>query len=108
MTEGRRRGGHGVSDGGTGPIRTPGDHSHDAIARRIRQIRSCWQLSQSDLGVICGTGKNTVSHWEHGRQRPTVSQLAPLVARTGLTLDWIYLGNSGGLPLEAARRLEVV
>lgn len=94
-----------MSDDRTGSIRPRGDHSHDAIARRMRQIRRCWQLSQSDLGVICGTKKNTVSHWEHGRQRPTIDRRAAPVARTGLTLDWIYLGNPGGLPLEVARRL---
>lgn len=80
-------------------------YTPEAIGARIKRVREAWEYSQADLGEICEVGKNTVSHWEHGRQRPTIPQMHRLTTATGLTLDWIYLGREGGLPLDAARRL---
>ena len=86
----------------------PEPHAPEVIATRIKLVRDRWGLSQTDLGTICGVGKNTVSHWEHGRQRPTVAQMHHLVQHTGLSLDWIYLGRQDGLSLATARKLGLV
>lgn len=83
-------------------------HDPEVVGDRIKRIREAWRMSQTELGEICGVKKNTVSHWENGRQRPTVAQMYLLCQATGLTLDWIYLGRDGGLPLDVARRLTLL
>ncbi|WP_412506177.1 helix-turn-helix domain-containing protein [Roseovarius sp. SYSU LYC5161] len=83
-------------------------HDDQLIGDRIKKIRSAWGLSQTEIGKICGVGKNTVSHWENGRQKPTIAQMYPVCQELDLTLDWIYLGRESGLSVAVARRLGLV
>lgn len=82
--------------------------SPEEIGRRIKRVRAAWKLSQVRLAAICQTGDNTVRHWEAGRQRPQIEHMERLVAETGLTLDWIYLGRWHTLPASVAAKLHVV
>lgn len=83
-------------------------YAPEVIGERVKLVRECWGLTQPDIGQICSVGKNTVSHWEHGRQKPTVAQMHALIEHTGLSLDWIYLGRTDGLSLGAARKLGIL
>ncbi len=80
-------------------------HSPQAIGARIRHIRRAFGLTQKQTGEICGTGHSTIGNWEQGTQKPTISQAQLLGEQLGLTLDYIFLGRIGGVPLDVARRL---
>lgn len=80
-------------------------HSPQAIGARIRHIRRVFNLTQKQAGEICGTGHSTIGNWELGLQKPTIAQAQRLGDRLGLTLDYIFLGRLGSVPLDIAQRL---
>lgn len=80
-------------------------HSPQAIGARVRHIRRAFKLTQKKTGEICGTGHSTIGNWELGLQKPTIAQAQRLADRLGLTLDYIFLGRLGGVPLDTAQRL---
>lgn len=65
---------------------------------RLEQARKAKQMSQEALGVGLGKdganmSKQAVSHWEKGRNEPSVSQLGLICARLGCSADWLILGR---------------
>lgn len=83
----------------------PPPDSPEAIGARIKHIRHVFGLTLKDTGEICNTGHSTVGNWEQARQKPTISQGRLLADHLGLTLDYIFLGRLGTVPLDTARRL---
>lgn len=80
-------------------------HAPKVIGARVRHIRRVFGLTLKEVGEICGTGHSTIGNWESGLQKPTIAQAQRLADRLGLTLDYIYLGRLGGVPLDVARKL---
>lgn len=79
-----------------------------AIARRLVATRLARGLSASELGGRSGIAKNTISMWEHARNRPSLDQVALIVPVLNVSLDWIYFGDDTGMDWELRNRIAEV
>ncbi len=72
---------------------------------RLKDARESKRLSQSGLGAAVDppVSKQLVSHWEHGRHVPDLTQLLALSEFLGVTLSWLALGTSDELSPGALR-----
>jgi transcriptional regulator with XRE-family HTH domain len=79
--------------------------SHPQIARRLRRVREIYGPSLTDF---CQEYKFSVSQWSNYESgfKPSLAVAEQLVAQIpGLTLDWIYRGETGGLTVIQAKIL---
>lgn len=79
--------------------------SLDAIARRLERTRLAMGLSQSEFAEKAGIARNTCNQWEKGKGRPQLDGAIALCNVYQLTLDWIYFGETSGLPYQVASKL---
>ena len=79
--------------------------SHPEIARRLRRVREIYGPS---LTGFCQEYKFSASQWSNYESgfKPSLAVAEQLVAQIpGLTLDWIYRGETGGLTVIQAKIL---
>lgn len=62
--------------------------TNEQLAERIKLLRESFNLSQWGLGRRIGTHKNTVCHWENGKQRPLNSKLKKLCNEFDIPMYW--------------------
>ena len=69
-----------------------------AIAERLRHIMEVLGDSQVLFAKRTGMTQQALNNWLQARQRPGLNQAIKICRRTGVTLDYIYLGDVSGLP----------
>jgi len=62
------------------------------IGARLREEREKVGLSQTELGMIGGVGRNTQASYEKGQQHPTTAYLL-LVREKGVDIAYILTGR---------------
>ena len=67
------------------------------VGERIRRVRTAHRLTKVDFARMCDISRIALSHWEAGKQRPKIDAAAKIVGVFGLTLDYLYLGDTGAL-----------
>lgn len=65
-------------------------------ARRCIALRTLFATSQAEFCRAVGIAQNTWNQYEHGR-RPSLDMALQLRTHTGVSLDWLYLGDNSGL-----------
>ncbi|NIA67802.1 helix-turn-helix transcriptional regulator [Pelagibius litoralis] len=83
----------------------PTTRNVNAIAERLRVTRDALGLSQAEMCRGSGIATNTYNQWEKGRGRPELDKAILICDAYGLTLDWIYLGDSSGLPYRLIEKI---
>ena len=78
------------------------------IAFRLRSTREALELTPTELCKQVGIRTNTWSQWENGKGRPELDKGLLLCDKLGVTLDWIYRGDPGGLPVRIASKLRIL
>lgn len=73
------------------------------IGRRLRASREALGLPQKALYKPLRVGKSTWSMWEIGDRLPDPLAMARFCNTHGVSLDWIYRGDTSGLPSELRR-----
>jgi DNA-binding XRE family transcriptional regulator len=80
--------------------------SFEAIGRRLLATRLALGFeSQLEFATAAGVSPQALNNYERGRSRPSLEIALSLCDRFGLTLDWIYRGDAGGLPHRLAQTL---
>ena len=83
--------------------RVPDVKRISAIAERLRLTRAALDYeSQAEFALKAGIQPNTYNQYEQAKGRPSLDNALNLCATYGLTLDWIFRGDPGGLPLRIA------
>ena len=77
---------------------TDGGRSNQDIARRITALRTALGHNQSAFAALVGVSQPAMNNYESGLRRPDLDVAVKIHQRTGVTLDWLYLGNRSGLP----------
>ena len=79
------------------------------VAKRLKALMSLSEVETvEEFGRMIGVERNRMSGWLNGYNLPPVPQAAALVDKAiewdapGLTLDWLYLGIAGAVPLKTA------
>ena len=89
----------------------PRHESRDEEKARLSACCACewhWLGRKVEFCVRFGFTVPQWSNYENGRPIGKAAALKLVSKIHGLTLDWIYLGNSSGLTMEMAKRLGVL
>lgn len=73
---------------------------HADIGSRLEKVRKAWDLDQTRFAEGIGVESNTYSGWESGQKRIGIDSAMELKRVYGATLDYIYTGDHGTLPLD--------
>jgi transcriptional regulator with XRE-family HTH domain len=77
-----------------------------AIGQRLAALRQALGFTNaSAFARLVGLSVTTLQNYEAGIRRPDVGNAILICRATGVTLDWIYQGLTGGLPVHIASRL---
>lgn len=90
----------------------PGDMPDQAAStllaqfgQRLIQARAARGYTQSALARALNVRAGRVHTWESGRNYPSVPELWNLLTLLGVTSDWLYFGETGGLTTETYKSL---
>jgi transcriptional regulator with XRE-family HTH domain len=75
-----------------------GGRSLADIGKRIVLLREALGYGQGAFAQLTGLTQSGLSNYEAGTRRPEIDKAIQIVQKTGVTLDWIYLGDRAGLP----------
>jgi len=81
-----------------------GRHNTD-IARRIVALRTMLGHNQSAFAQLVEVSQPAMNNYETGLRRPDLDVAVRINQKTGVTLDWLYLGVRSGLPAHLSERL---
>ncbi|MGB3026902.1 helix-turn-helix transcriptional regulator [Paradevosia shaoguanensis] len=77
-----------------------------AIGGRLIKLRTALGVPTSAaFAAMVEITPQALNNYERGRGRPNLDQALRIVAKTGVTLDWIYLGEISGLSVRLAQVL---
>jgi transcriptional regulator with XRE-family HTH domain len=81
----------------------------EEVGARLLLLRETWsgthRGAQDEFADYVGISPAAWNNYERGRSRIELSKALQVVSRTGVSLDWIYLGLWGNVPEDIARRL---
>ena len=66
-----------------------------SLGQEIRDLRTRKKLSQEALAGLAGIHTNVVGRLERGSYNPTVSTVAALAVKLGVTLEELFRGAEG-------------
>jgi len=72
---------------------------------RLVALMDALQLNQTAFALRVGITQPALNNYVKALRRPDLDVAINIAARTGVTLDWIYLGDRSGLP---SRLLEML
>ena len=75
------------------------------VGERLKRLRKVKDLDQVDIGQIIGMVPGGVSMIEQGQRGLDPQDAIRLKQAFGITLDWIYAGDSGALPRDLFKPL---
>jgi hypothetical protein len=82
--------------------------SNEAVSERLKLLRT--KIARENQKQFCARLKIGISRWNQIENcRPLSKGVAFLLVRhfPGITLDWLFLGVTGGLPVNLQREIEV-
>lgn len=82
-----------------------GGRSNEDIAMRLSALMDAMKLNQTSFANLVGISQPALNNYIKALRRPEIDVAIMIQSKTGVTLDWIYLGNRSGLP---ARLLEIL
>lgn len=60
-------------------------------------LRSALGMNQSAFAQLIDVSQPAVNNYERALRRPEIDVAIKIQMKTGVTLDWIYLGDRSGL-----------
>ena len=83
----------------------PKDRSFEDIGARLKAIRKITGLSQKEFAAKAGIKDTTYNQYENGASQPKIEYARALCDTYGLSLDWLYNGDTSNLPFRIATEL---
>ena len=80
----------------------------ERIAERLRIVRQVEGLSQAEFAQRADIAPNAWNNYEKARKRISLDAAIRLCAEYGLTLDYIYFGDSGNLTYNLVNAIKAV
>lgn len=77
---------------------TDGGRSNTDIARRLGALVAAMEQTQVGFAQLVGISQPALNNYLKGIRRPDIDVAIQIQMRTGVTLDWLYLGDRSGLP----------
>lgn len=76
---------------------TDGGRSLADIARRVEALMTSLGHTQTSFALLVGISQPALNNYLKGIRRPDIDVAIQMQLRTGVTLDWLYLGDRAGL-----------
>jgi transcriptional regulator with XRE-family HTH domain len=80
-----------------------------AVGARLRLLRKTLGLTQEEFTEPVGMTQGAFAQYESGHRKPSVLLACAIVdayqGSTGISLDWIYRGDTGSLRMEFAAKM---
>lgn len=64
---------------------------------RLKELRKNKNISQEEIGKLCGVAKNTVSSWENNINQPSIETLTKLAEYFNVSIDYLLGFNQDDL-----------
>ena len=64
-----------------------------AFGARLQQARKAKGMTLVEVGVMFDTSKQTVSHWETGRNMPSAEQVARMADEFATSVEWLLFAR---------------
>lgn len=84
------------------------EHPFADIGFRIHALRIAVGMEPKEFAKRAGVGTSALNQWESGDKRISVDAASRIVRDLPATLDYIYLGDVSGLPVQMMQKLEEV
>ncbi len=81
------------------------NRSFEAIGIRLKTLRLAHNLTQAEFAKSLGIAQASYNQYENAKKRPSLENARAICDLYNLTLDWLYDGNTAGLPLNLVRLL---
>ena len=65
----------------------------NCIGERIKAIRIALKLNQKEFGELLGVNQRTISHWETGRNEPSIEILNKITSLWSINPTWLLTGE---------------
>lgn len=82
-----------------------GGRSNEHIAARLRALMATLDLNQAGFANLIGISQPALNNYLKGIRRPDLDVAISIQIKTGVTLDWLYLGDRSGLPAKLLAEL---
>lgn len=66
---------------------------------------SAMQLNQSQFAALIGISQSGLNNYLKAIRRPEIDVAINIQSKTGITLDWLYIGDRSGLPARLLAQL---
>lgn len=77
----------------------------EEVGRRLRHLRVAYGHKAKTFANLLGIAETTWNNFERGKRRISIDEAIKVAAKTGASLDWIYRGLEGTLPLHVVEKL---
>jgi transcriptional regulator with XRE-family HTH domain len=77
---------------------TDGGRNNADIAMRLDALVNALGHTQTGFAQLVGISQPALNNYLKGIRRPDIDVAIQIQMRTGVTLDWLYLGDRSGLP----------
>lgn len=68
------------------------------IGARLRHLRKFMEMGQIEICAEINVTQGSWSQWEAGKRPLPLEPAARLCKRYGVTLGWLYFGDTSGMP----------
>ncbi|MFY7913564.1 MAG: helix-turn-helix domain-containing protein [Rubrivivax sp.] len=76
------------------------------FGERLREARKAKGMTLVEAGAVFDTSKQTINHWEAGRNMPSAEQVARLAEEYGCSVEWLLYGRQAAIfSIELLRHL---
>lgn len=82
-----------------------GGRSNADIAMRLDALIKALELNQTGFSRLVGISQPALNNYLKGLRRPDLDVAISVQSKTGVTLDWLYLGDRSGLPARLLEKL---
>jgi transcriptional regulator with XRE-family HTH domain len=82
-----------------------GGRSNPDIAMRLSALMEALGRNQAAFANLIGISQSALNNYLKGIRRPEIDVAINIQTKTGVTLDWLYLGDRSGLP---SKMLEIL
>ena len=74
---------------------------------RLKAARLVLGIDRQDtMATVLGVQRSAYNNWEKGVRLPDVAAMVRLLAKSGVSLDWIFAGELRSMPFDLASKLE--
>ncbi len=72
----------------------PREYDPHRVGARLKAVRLAHGMSQVEFASLCEVSVAALSHWEKGRQRPSIASASKIADVFSLTLDYLIRGKA--------------